>query len=81
MTARLVSGHLPWAQEDFTPTLGQVSFIVSNLPKDVVSIEFYVNGVLYEEGVGADYVVSGATITWQNTFVLRPKDVVIVRYQ
>lgn len=75
------TGHLPWAQDEFTPTLGQVTFIITALPADVVSIELYVNGVLYDEGVGADYTVSGTTITWLNPFILKPKDLVTVRYQ
>lgn len=72
-------GHIPWAQEEFTPTLGQITFIVSDLPADVVSIEFNVNGVLYDEG--DDYTVSGSTITWINPIVLKPVDKVIIRYQ
>jgi len=74
-------GHLNWSQEDFTPTLGQVTFIIVSLPVDVVSVEFYVNGVLYDEGAGADYTISGSTITWNNPFIMKPTDQVIVRYQ
>jgi len=82
MTARLVGGgHLPWSQEEFTPTAGQVSFILSGLPIDAISVELYVNGVIYDEGVGADYTRSGSTITWNNPFVLKTTDQLIVRYQ
>jgi len=75
------SGHINWAQEEFTPTAAQITFIISSLPADAISVELYVNGVLYDEGAGADYVRSGQTITWLNPFVLKTTDQMIVRYQ
>ena len=72
-------GHLPWFEEEFTPTLGQVTFIASSLPADVVSKEFYLNGVLQDDGV--DYAVSGQTFTWTNLFTLDSTDLIIIRYQ
>lgn len=77
--SRHAGGHLPWIQEEFTPTTGQITFIISNLPTDVASFEFNVDGVLFDEG--ADYTISGSTITWINSIVLKPVDKVIVRYQ
>lgn len=75
------SGHFPWSQQEFTPTLGQITFIISSLPADIVSVEFYVNGVIYREGAGEAYTLSGSTITWLNTFILKSEDEVIARYQ
>lgn len=77
--SRHIGGHLPWIQEEFTPTTGQITFIISNLPTDAVSFEFSVNGILYDEG--DDYTVSGSNITWINPIVLKPVDKVIIRFQ
>jgi hypothetical protein len=73
------AGHLAWNEDEFVPTFGQVTFILSQPPIDLASLEFYVNGVLYDDVT--DYTVSGTTITWLNPFVLKTKDKVIIRYQ
>jgi len=75
------SGHTSWAEEEFTPTAAQISFILSALPSDADSVELMINGVDYVEGVGKDYIRSGATITWLNNFILTTTDNMVVRYQ
>lgn len=68
-----------WNEDEFTPTAGQVTFILSAPPKDQASIQFFVNGVLTDDVV--DYTVSGQTITWLNThYSMEITDKVIVRY-
>jgi len=76
---KLVSERL-WNEEEFTPTTGQITFIVANMPADAVSIEFYVNGVLADRG--AQYTASGATFTWlNNPYSLVPRDLIQIRYK
>lgn len=70
-----------WTEDQFTATLGQISFILSTAPTDAASVEMDVNGVNYE-GNGADYTRSGVTITWLNTlFSMAAGDNVLVRYR
>jgi hypothetical protein len=73
------SGHLPWFEDQYTPTQGQISFILTAPPMDLVALTFFVNGVLYNEPT--DRIVSGGTVTWQDPFILKPEDKVIIRYQ
>jgi hypothetical protein len=74
------SGLASWQQDEFTPTLGQVTFILSSAPTNPTSVELYVNGVLYDD-VG-DYTISGQTITWLDTnFTMETTDQVIIRYK
>lgn len=69
-----------WYEDEFTPTNGQVTFIISSTPTDVQSLTFAVNGVLADEGV--DYSVSGTTITWTDApFTMQTSDLVVVRYR
>lgn len=49
--------------QSYSPLNGQVTFILPSAPLKNVA-EFYVNDVLYEQGV--DYIVSGTTLTWLN---------------
>lgn len=73
-------GHLNWIEVEFTPTAGQITFLLGSIPADVVSLEFYVNGVLYDDTT--DYTVSGSTVTWTNVaFILKTEDKVIIRFQ
>lgn len=52
---------------------GQTVFALSTTPLDASAVLFYVNGVLYENG--AEYTVSGTTLTWLDTlFTLGPTD-------
>lgn len=68
-------------EELITPTLGQVSFILSNTPLTTDRVQMYVNGVEYEQGAGKDFTVSGTTVTWLNTpFTLETDDSVAFRY-
>lgn len=67
-----------WIEDEFTPTNGQVSFTLSQAPIDLDTVTVHVNGVLYDDG--ADFSVSGAILTWLNTFVLATTDKMIVRY-
>lgn len=76
----ILSGAIDWSEEEFTPSLGQVTFILSNVPEDPVSLELKVNGVAADSGV--EYSISGVTITWLNVnFSLGTADLVTVRYQ
>lgn len=73
-------GHLPWLEDEYTPTAGQITFIITQPPADLVSMKFYVNGILYDDD--GDYTVSGATVTWLGTnFVMQTTDKVHISYQ
>lgn len=72
-------GHINWTQDEYVPTFGQVTFILSSAPIDVTSLEFNLNGVLYDDNV--DYTISGSTITWISSITLKPKDKILIRYQ
>ncbi len=67
-----------WRFEDFTPTAGQVSFILANTPIDFASVVFEVNGVDYHQGDA--FTVSGVTITWLDPWTMETTDFVTVRY-
>ena len=72
-------GHAPWVEDEFTATLGQITFILSAAPTDANSFSLHVNGVLYDDV--ADYTISGVTVTWLNTgVVMAAGDVVHARY-
>lgn len=68
-----------WAEDEFTPTQGQSIFPLGRAPVDVVSLGFYVNGHLQDDGV--DYTLAGSTITWLNVFVVGPLDKIIAKYK
>lgn len=70
-----------WLQDEFSPTTGQVSFVLSQAPTDPTSLFFVVNGVDYDDV--SDFTVSGATVTWLDTdFSFRAgTDKVLIRYQ
>lgn len=69
-----------WKEDEYVPTVGQVSFSLSQSPQDTNSVFFVINGVIYDDT--ADYTVSGQTVTWLNTsFSLEITDVVIIKYK
>ena len=70
----------PWTEDEFTPTSGQVTFIISTAPADLQTLTFAVNGVLADEGT--DYTVSGTTLTWLNApFAMETTDLAVIRYR
>lgn len=71
--------HLPWMVDEYTPTPGQITFIITQIPVDFDSIELFVNGVEYEKDT--HYTQSGLNVTWLDSFVLKPADKVTIRYQ
>jgi hypothetical protein len=79
----LASGKVldrPWREREFTATFGQITFIVPDIPVDVISIEFYVNGILADRT--AQYTVSGATFTWLNVpYSMDAGDFIQIRYK
>ena len=80
--ARLVDATVgpPWREDEFAPTNGQITFIMSQAPTDVLSVNFLVNGVRADDI--DDYTVSGVTITWlNNLFAMETTDQVVVRYR
>lgn len=75
-----VGSGAPWVEDEFSPTNGQVTFILSQAPTDANSVVFLANGVAADDGV--DYTRSGQTITWTDVwFVMDTSDKVLVRYQ
>ena len=70
----------PWLEDAFTPTLGQITFILSQAPTEPISLMMNVNGVEVEET--ADYTLSGVTLTWLNTeFSMETSDGVVIQYK
>lgn len=75
-----VGGGNPWVEDEYTPTNGQLTFILSQAPTDVNSLVFFANGVAADDT--DDYTVSGTTVTWLNNwFVMDTSDKVLIRYQ
>ena len=69
-----------WAQDKFTPSNGQVTFILTQAPIDPLSVSFIINGVDYDDPV--DFSVSGMTVTWlDNPFTMATTDLVSINYQ
>ena len=69
----------PWSEDEFIPTLGQVSFTLTTAPTDTASFELHVNGLAYDDV--DDYILSGQTLTWLNAlFALAPGDKLLARY-
>lgn len=73
-------GGVLWKEEEWTPTSGQVTFILSQAPADPKSTAFYVNGNLTDET--GEWSISGQNITWLDTlYTLQPDDHVVIRYK
>jgi hypothetical protein len=69
-----------WLEDAFTPTLGQITFILSQAPTEPVSLSLHANGV--EAVVAVDYTISGTTLTWLNTeFSFETDDEVVIQYK
>lgn len=70
----------PWVEDDFTPTLGQLTFILSVNPTDPISLSLHVNGIEAQETT--DYTVSGTNLTWLDTdFSFVTSDRVVIQYR
>lgn len=67
-----------WFFQSFTPTNGQVTFLLSTAPLDSNSVVFEVNGVDY--GQTDAFTISGQTITWLAPWAMETTDFVTVRY-
>lgn len=68
-----------WHEDEFAPTAGQISFVLSSAPSDPDSVFVFVNGVVYDDS--DDFTVSGQTVTWSNTlFLMELGDEVIIKY-
>ena len=73
------ANHLPWVEDKFIATQGQIAFIISAVPTDAISFTLLVNGVFYDNP--ADYTVAGTTVAWlQTEFVLSAGDELHARY-
>lgn len=69
-----------WVEDEYTPTSGQVTFVLSQAPVDANSLVFMVNGVISDDVT--DYAVSGLNVTWlDNLFVMGTTDKVLIRYK
>jgi hypothetical protein len=74
-----VDERTTWCEDEFVPTLNQITFTLSHSPKFPTSVFFIINGVVYDDSL--DYVVNGLTITWtNNSFHITASDTVIIRY-
>jgi hypothetical protein len=76
----LDAADAPWLEDAFTPTAGQVTFILSQAPTDAASLSLHVNGI--EAIETDDYTVSGTTLTWLNSiFSMETDDAVVIKYK
>jgi hypothetical protein len=74
------SGSATWLEDAYTPTLGQVTFILSQTPTEPISLSLHANGIEAVETV--DYTLSGLTLTWLNTeFSFETDDGVVIQYK
>jgi len=68
-----------WDGDSFSPTAGQVTFILTREPTDSESVVFEVNGLDYV--LGDHFTRSGLNITWNDTaFVMETTDRVRIKY-
>jgi hypothetical protein len=72
-------GSAPWVKDEFIPTPGQITFILSGAPTEPMSLVLCVNGIEYDDVV--HYTVSGTTVTWLNLFVLKTTDKMIIQFK
>jgi hypothetical protein len=69
-----------WLEDAYTPTLGQVTFILSQAPTEPDSLSLHANGI--EAVETDDYTLSGTTLTWLNTeFSFETDDGVVIQYK
>jgi hypothetical protein len=64
--------------ESFTPQDGQTSFILSEVPRSNADVLMFINNIVYV--AGADFIISGTTITWLQAFNIDQNDIISVRY-
>lgn len=57
-----IGGSAQQAQEKFTPTNGQSSFTLTNIPIQATAVEMFLNGL--KQQYGTDYTVSGKTVSY-----------------
>jgi hypothetical protein len=50
--------------QNITGTDTPLTDTLNNTPLSAVTVELYLNGALQEQGAGADYTISGTTVTW-----------------
>jgi len=68
-----------WREVQYTPTLGQVTYILPSAPAAVQPVEFLVNG--QDSTQDDDFIVSGKTVTWlNNKFSIAADDDVVIKY-
>jgi hypothetical protein len=65
-------------RNDFTPTIGQTVFVMSQPANEPATVTLYINGVAYKPTV--HFTTSGLNLTWLNTFALTPSDDVSILY-
>lgn len=67
-------------EDEFAPTNGQVTFILSQAPNDLPGLLMLINGLPQDRGV--DFAVSGVTVTWFNTtHTIEATDKVVFTYR
>lgn len=60
-------------------SIGQTVFNLNTTVQSPDSSMLFVNGVYYSHGASNDYVISGQTLTWINSFELDPSDSMVLR--
>ena len=60
-------------------SIGQTVFNLNTTVQSPDSSMLFVNGVYYSHGASNDYVISGQTLTWINSFELDPSDNMVLR--
>ena len=69
-----------WLEEAITPTLGQITFILSQAPTEPASLSLHANGIEAKET--DDYTLSGTTLTWLNSeFSFETNDDIVIKYK
>ena len=74
----ILPGSPDWVREIFLATNGQISFVLPSVATDTDSYVLTVNGIEYVRNT--DFTISGTTLTWLNTFVLKLGDRVMITY-
>lgn len=68
-----------WHDQGETPTGGQTAFTLDFLPTNNNSVFMIVNGQTFTPGKG--FIISGTSITWDESFAISETDVIVLRYK
>lgn len=73
------AGSGAFYDQPVTPTNGQTSFTLDHLPVNNSSVFMIINGQTFTPGKG--FIISGTTITWDESFAIADTDSIVLRFK